>query len=556
MAIAFGTALLEQVQILRIQTSREGISVNREIQEVEAERQRSEEKKQAELRILQLEESLAAQEIKSKSFLGGIVSVAAPALAGAFGIVAGSLFGGFGAAPLATAVQAAVTKLLSAVPSAMIMGGLTGAVGAVVALHKENNASEAALSVSESEQAVAESENRKGQAEGSVEDTSKERARARQALRRGRDEVRETQQTLGAQLRGRGAEGALRVPGGAMAKVTSLRLETALLEEQGAHQDLREARGDALELRQEAIALRRKATEEEIAQRERKAWLGLAQAVVEIGAMVATAGATGAVGAGVKVGVGVAQAGMKGASILGSPEEARAETRAAEEKEALAKRRDRDGDLAQAQKRSFAKERDRALDAATALGQAQKVQVGGVMSGFTINYAEIAKVRAQVAMEEARDGRRDLKVARDEELQAEQQAIEHRRSGDGELAADEAREDVFAAIGAGVSLVGALAGVAQLDEALKGIKQSLKAVEVGSQVVSAGSNAAQAGIKLADDDDSRAFERKADEARLEGKKAAGKISDAEDLRDRAEEDARRTLDAAVAMQRNLTPQLA
>ncbi|MBK6683723.1 MAG: hypothetical protein IPG45_04565 [Deltaproteobacteria bacterium] len=552
MVIAFGTALLEQVQILRIQTSREGISVNREIQEVEAERQRTEEKKQADLRILQLEESLAAQEIRSSSFLGGIVSVAAPALAGAFGIVAGSVFGGFGAAPLATAVQAAVTKLLSAVPSAMIMGGLAGAVGAVVALHKDNNASEAALGVSESEQAVAESENRKGQADGSVEDTSKERARARQGLRRGRDEVRETQQTIGAQLRGRGADGTLRVPGGAMAKVTSLRLETALLEEQGANQDLREARGDALELRQEAIALRRKATEEEIAQRERKAWLGLAQAVVEVGAMVATAGASGAV----NVGVNIAQAGMKAASILGSPEEARAETRAAEDKEALAKRRDRDGDLAQAQKRSVAKDRDRALDAATALGQAQKVQVGGVMSGFTINYAEIAKVRAQVAMEEARDGRRDLKVARDEELQAEQQAIDHRRSGDSELAADESRDDVFAAIGAGVSLVGALAGVAQLDEALKGINQTLKAVEVGSQAASAGSNAAQAGIKLADDDDSRAFERKADEARLEGKKAAAKISDAEDLRDRSEEDARRTLDAAVAMQRNLTPQLA
>lgn len=552
MAIAFGTALLEQVQILRIQTSREGISVNREIQEVEAERQRTEEKKQADLRILQLEESLAAQEIKSSSFLGGIVSVAAPALAGAFGIVAGSVFGGFGAAPLATAMQAAVTKLLSAVPSAMIMGSLTGAVGAVAALHKDNNASEAALRVSESEQAVAESENRKGQAEGAGDDTSKERARARQALRRGREEVRETQQTIGAQLRGRGADGTLRVPGGAMAKVTSLRLETALLEEQGANQDLREARGDALELRQEAIALRRKATEEEIAQRERKAWLGLAQAVVEVGALVVTAGASGAV----NVGVGVAQAGMKAASLLGSPEEARAETRAAEDKEALAKRRDRDGDLAQAQKRSVAKDRERALDAATALGQAQKVQVGGVMSGFTINYAEIAKVRAQVAMEEARDGRRDLKVARDEELQAEQQAIEHRRSGDSEWAADESRDDVFAAIGAGVSLVGALAGAAQLDQALKGIEQSLKAVEVGSQVASAGGNAAQAGIKLADDDDSRAFERKADEARLEGKKAARRISDAEDLRDRAEEDARRTLDAAVAVQRNLTPQLA
>ncbi|MCB9654054.1 MAG: hypothetical protein H6729_08005 [Deltaproteobacteria bacterium] len=286
MTVACGTYGLGQINLVRMQTSREGRKVIHEVRAVEVENQREEIDRKCDLQIKQLDELVKAQDIKIKSMLGG-------ALPGPLAIL-GQL-----ACVLEKTLSIASIQCLpvgfdlSTIVGGGVLGALTGmlagAFGGVVALHNEANAARAGVETFVCDRNVAASEGRVEAAKGDAEDGRKEARRTRRAIARCQKEARDTGRLIRAQIGGKSVSCARSLPTGALAKVSAVQSELSIQEMLDAQDDARDARSDSLALRVDMIDAKRKIAEKEASQRKTNAWLGVGTAILNIASIVVTA---------------------------------------------------------------------------------------------------------------------------------------------------------------------------------------------------------------------------------------------------------------------------
>ncbi|MCB9654053.1 MAG: hypothetical protein H6729_08000 [Deltaproteobacteria bacterium] len=157
-----------------------------------------------------------------------------------------------------------------------------------------------------------------------------------------------------------------------------------------------------------------------------------------------------------------------------------------------------------------------------------------------------------MAIEESKDSRIDMKAARKDALASDRAALELRKRSDHEAKAKETRQAIFAVISSVVSVAGGAVGLGAVD-AVGQAKSTMESIQKGLEIAGHAVGGAGAMVDLVVGDNTRALQREADEVALKTKEAESRISDAEAARKEALTARDRSLDAALEIQRNMTP---
>ncbi|MCK6547361.1 hypothetical protein L6R52_16045 [Myxococcota bacterium] len=455
-----------------------------------------------------------------------------------------------------------------------------GAVGAVVAGAKlgetavspmttslENDATDARTAGDQSAFDAADAKNAVAVAREEAEDARKEAKRARKVMAETRQAERNARDVKLSALAGRGGSSQISVPRGQAAAVELQHVQVLQELQDGMKLEDRLARRDAMDLRLQALEEKQDAAEEQKENATKRMFLGVLESVAQVAAAVVSGGSTVAAMAVKTASKGVALAGA--ATNDSAVSEAQ---RRAEELELSAKKSESSADDAARSKRELGERADRARDVAAQQGRA--VEEEGMSIGGTpkLSLAQIQKIRAQLALDGEAESRKEERAARDEGFAKMSAAIEERRAADAAQGTAGLFKIGLAAVDLGLSAVGladAIGAAADATSKTAGaVSDAKKLLEEAQQAIEdlrdgGVLDTLERGVAVGQAVASYAGDRAVSARRLEGEGVdldAKRVMDrADDARSRAASDqeaARRALDAALEIQKNLAPRFA
>ena len=552
---------LRQVHGIRLLSGQAGMKAARESLQAESSRRYEAEHEKSAARRDKLTNELEAQ---NKCNFGMVI--------GALAVIPGALtvagIASLTAASVGVSGLAAVVGVVSSVIGSTAMAGLTlsqlgNAFGEVAALGDRGDAEAAGREVALLEHEIGSSESKIEAEKASIAEDRRAVRKVRRAVREELSQQREDDASFQATLAGGGRRATLTRGAGAGAAVLAASNASALADESVARGEQRAALAEAQELRNQVLHQRQEASRKRESNAKARAWLGLTTRVVELAGTFVSGGGLQIAGAAIKVAGGAG--GIANALIRDTA--ARELDLSAARLSLAAKEQNQRAADAGEKANAAAQQAERSAEAARATNQSVRGE-GDSMGATIMGLGEVQKIRAKMALEEEKGARAEARSIREESFGLEEKALEAKMEGDAQASASELRNLIFASVGAGLSLTSfGLTSVPELDGALNGTKTAGGAVgglskatlEMAKEVAKAvdatseAAKVANAGITYLANRSMRESYLDQEKIQLEAKRVENEAADMKDRADEAREQARRSLDAALAVQRDLRP---
>lgn len=546
-----GPLAMNDVNLVRMQAARSTGKAARDTMDDKAEERSDCAEAKADQKVDALENQLEAAAGREKAFFGGLIAGdlfgAASFMANLVSLTATPL-----GVPLDVLLRGLGSSVLAGLGTAAAGSGLSSAVNEVAfsapatrrALELEKRSGASDLGAKLAGQEIR-------SAEELLQTARKEISKIRKAVHKATDDRRRLRTALTDNLSGRGGLIQIGTPGSsALDRATAGYLELMQAEELAAKNELAQSTRD--EARSAIEAQQHRARAADIRKRNvtALAWIGLGIQVADLAAQICTLGGASIASAAVKLGGAGANAAGK---AFFKDSKATKHDRWADEFDLAAKRASHEAGDARSRLKSATASLERTFDALW--DAVRTIEQGGTHMpvGQVMNLGAIQKVRAQSSLEEEQDARADEGVAREEEVEHAEAAIESRKVADQHAAAREERGLMLAFAQVGAAAAGLGGAIGSYTGAIT--EETSRVISAGGELATSGTNAVLTWVGLEGDTSERVALRQAETLKLREKQAEGRAEDADDAQEAARDRAKRALDAALTMQRNLAPVL-